>query len=67
VTAIQGTRPAPTTTVVANPRRLALTPLHGAVARLAAHLVERLADGIRAGQLGPDPETEIGRRTGARI
>lgn len=38
-----------------------------ALARAIASLGGRVSDMVRSGQLGPDPETEIGRYTGARI
>ena len=38
-----------------------------AVARPARWLWAKGADAAAAGQLGPDPETEIGRWTGARV
>lgn len=56
------TLPVGRTTPTSPARRIA-----GALARAIASLGGRVSAMGRSGQFGPDPETEIGRYTGARI
>ena len=47
--------------------RISAWRLAHALARLAGRLRAQVRELAEAGQLGPDPETEIGRWTGARV